>query len=327
MSSSQYFNLARITTVLVFVLIVLGAWVRLSDAGLGCPDWPGCFGHVTWPSAPHELSAAAEAYPDSLVDSNKAMKEMVHRFVAGPVGILIFALAVFAWRRRRHDPQHPVWIATLLVPIVGAQALLGMLTVTLKVKPAIVTLHLLGGLTTFALLVLLLMQLRRRTPLPISTAGRRWLYLGLAALLLQIFLGGWTSTNYAALACPDFPTCQNQWLPATDFGEAFVLWREVGVNYEGGILDQPARTAIHLAHRLGAILVAFVLALLALRLWREQAAAAAIVLGFLLVVQISLGILNVVLGLPLLNAVAHNGGAALLLGWLVVLLHRYRRAA
>ncbi|GAB4192176.1 MAG: COX15/CtaA family protein [Wenzhouxiangellaceae bacterium] len=326
MTRSNYLNLVRLTAALVFVLIILGAWVRLSDAGLGCPDWPGCYGHLTWPSADTDINNANQAYPHMPVDSSKAMKEMVHRYVAGPVGLLIVALAILAWRRRRDDATQPVWIPTLLVPLVGAQALLGMWTVTLLVKPAIVTLHLAGGLTTFALLIWLLRDVARRPPQALTRLSRYWLWLAAVVLVAQILLGGWTSTNYAALACPDFPTCMNQWWPATDFKEAFVLWREVGVNYEGGILDQPARTAIHLSHRLGAIVALLVIGGLALRLWRyEQSPMYSLVLLGLLLTQIVLGVLNVVLQLPLINAVAHNGGAALLLGWMIVLFHHFRR--
>lgn len=326
-SKTAYQRIAQLTTALVFVLIVLGAWVRLSDAGLGCPDWPTCYGHLTWPTAEHDVSAANQAFPSMPVDGNKAMKEMVHRYVAGPVGILIVLLAVFAWRRRREDPEQPVWIPTILVPVVGAQALLGMLTVTLLVKPAIVTLHLVGGLTTFALLVWLLCSLSGHTSKALSGTGRVLLWLGALVLIAQILLGGWTSTNYAALACTDFPTCYQQWWPETDFAEAFVLWREVGVNYEGGILDQPARTAIHLSHRIGALIAFVVLSLLAWRLWRrEQASTLAGILIALLLIQLCLGVLNVVLQLPLPNAAAHNGGAALLLGWLMVIFHRFRSA-
>jgi cytochrome c oxidase assembly protein subunit 15 len=327
LTRTTYLRIVQLTTIMVFVLIVLGAWVRLSDAGLGCPDWPGCYGHVTWPTADDDVATANTAFPSMPVDGSKAMKEMVHRYVAGPVGILIVILAVLAWRRRRHDPEQPVWVPTILVPVVGAQALLGMLTVTLLVKPTIVTLHLAGGLSTFALLVWLWASMRRRTPKPLSPGGRRWLWAAAFVLVAQILLGGWTSTNYAALACPDFPTCYQQWWPETDFGEAFVLWREVGVNYEGGVLDQAARTAIHLTHRIGAILALVVIGLLSLRLWRrERAGFEASVLAVLLFTQLTLGVLNIILHLPLHNAVAHNGGAALLLGWLVYLFHRFRHS-
>lgn len=328
MTRKNYHRLALLTTALVFILIVLGAWVRLSDAGLGCPDWPGCFGMVTWPQADNEIAAASQAFPDVTIDGNKAMREMVHRYVAGPVGILIVLLAFFAWRRRRADPAQPVAVPTILVPVVGLQALLGMWTVTLLVKPIIVTLHLAGGLTTFALLSWLTTATGDTLKTPISKFGYRWLWLGMLVLIGQIFLGGWTSTNYAALACPDFPTCMTQWWPPTDFGEAFVLWREVGVNYEGGILDQTARTTIHLSHRIGAIISLLVIGGLGTWLIRaEQQLRDGMVLLALLGIQISLGISNVVLHLPLSNAVAHNGGAALLLGWLIVLFYRYRTAS
>ncbi len=318
-------KLAVVGTVLAFCVIVLGAFVRLSDAGLGCPDWPGCYGQITWPAAEHEVSAANASFPERPVETEKAWKEMVHRYLAGILGLLVFALTVIAIRNR-HDPNQPLGLTGLLAALVIFQALLGMWTVTLLLKPAIVMAHLLGGMATFGLLWWLALRARtvRPRPLPQSTYRiKPWIALGLSLVVAQIALGGWTSSNYAALACPDFPTCMGEWWPETDFGEAFVLWREVGVDYEGGILDHPARVAIHLSHRIGAVLVLAYLGLLGLMMLRRPAMdLIGQALLAVLIVQITLGILNVVLHLPLLTAVAHTGGAAVLLMVLLYALHR-----
>ena len=229
-------RLAAIGALLAFTVVVLGAWVRLTDAGLGCPDWPGCYGHV---------------YPQTGYGFSKALHEMVHRYFAGTLGVVIVALLVWAFvnRRDRGQPLIPVFA---LFAIVCLQGMLGALTVTLLLKPLIVTAHLLGGLTTLGLLWWISLQPERRDPAEGERGLRGFALLALTALALQIALGGWTSTNYAAVACPDFPTCQQSWWPQTDFKDAFVLWRGLGINFEGGVLAHPARVAIHWTHRLGA---------------------------------------------------------------------------
>jgi len=323
------FRIGLAATLLALTVVVLGAWVRLSNAGLGCPDWPGCYGHVDVPANQAEIAAANTAYPDRPVEPGKAWKEMVHRYFAGTLGLLIAALAFVAWRRRRLGVS--VRLPTALVGLVVFQALLGMWTVTLLLKPLIVLGHLLGGLTILALLVWLTVSHAPRLPsLPHPLWLRRLAVVALAVLALQITLGGWTSTNYAALACPDFPTCQGQWWPDTDFDSAFVPWHGLGIDYEGGILTGPARTAIHMTHRLGAIVAAVILATLALAcLWpgraRNLRIGGGVLLG-LLALQLSLGVANVVWLLPLPVATAHNGGAALLLAALVLLLRLLTRS-
>lgn len=316
MKKSAYHRLAVFACFLAFVVVVLGAYTRLSDAGLGCPDWPGCYGKLVVPHSEH-LVTERHYLDQRPLEPEKGWKEMVHRYFAGTLGLVILTLALWAWRRRR-EPGQPLWLPTLLVGLVIFQALLGMWTVTLQLKPVVVMGHLLGGMTTLSLLVLLALRTRG----PSSMAGSRampWRGLAMAALLVlfgQIALGGWTSSNYAALACPDFPTCQGQWLPETDFKEAFVLWRGLGINYEFGVLDHPARTAIHLVHRIGAVVTFLLLGWLALQLVRKAGGAVegtGWLIGGLLLVQVSLGIANVVLQLPLGVAVAHNGVAALLL--------------
>ena len=307
-----FVRLARAGAVLAFVVVMLGAWVRLTDAGLGCPDWPGCYGRLV---VPHPATSAEELGSEYTrpLEAGKAWREMTHRYLASTLGLICVALAVIAWRNRR-DPAQPMRAPLALVALVVFQGLLGMWTVTLLLKPVVVVAHLLGGFATLALLVSLGQWRSSRFPSP--TAGLRALGLAAAAaLVLQISLGGWTSANYAALACPDFPKCQTQWWPAiADFEEGFVLWRGLGVDYEGGVLDHPARVAVHFTHRLGAIAAALLIALLGFRLVREAATRAdgGAVLA-VLVLQLSLGVSIVWFGVPLAVAVLHNGVAALLL--------------
>jgi heme a synthase len=323
--------LARVSVVLTLVVIVLGAYVRLSDAGLGCPDWPGCYGRLVAPTQQPHVERANEAFPERPVEVGKAWKEMVHRYAAGLLGLLILGLAILAWRGR-HRPGQPVALPFALVGLVIFQSLLGMWTVTLQLKPLIVMAHLLGGLTTLALLWVVVMRTRvsRTAPTPVPAMARPWVVAGLIVLVTQIALGGWTSANYAALSCPDFPTCQRQWWPANmDFGDAFVMWRGTGVDYEFGVLDTPARTAIHMTHRIGALVTAAFLGILSVVLLLTASGAlryAAWATLALLVVQIGLGTSNVLFSLPLAVAVAHNGVAALLLLSVVTLVMAARRA-
>ncbi len=316
MSARGYFLFVAFTALLAFCVVMLGAYTRLSDAGLGCPDWPGCYGHLTVPEQRHEVDAANAAFPERAVEAPKAWKEMVHRYFAGTLGLLILAIAVISIKRRRGDPSQPVALPIFLLLLVIFQAALGMWTVTLLLKPAIVAAHLLGGLATFALLVLLALKswpggLRHWSHGPRLLAG-----LALLVVVAQVSLGGWTSTNYAALACPDFPTCHGAWWPEMDFGEAFRIWRGTGVNYEYGVLDTPARIAVHVSHRIGALLTLLVVGLLSISLMRRRGrggVGAGILVGALLLTQIGLGISNVLFHLPLLVAVLHNAVAALLL--------------
>ncbi len=322
-------RLAAIAAVLALCVIVLGAWVRLSNAGLGCPDWPGCYGHLDVPRAGSEVEAANAAWPDRPVDAAKAWKEMVHRYFAGALGLLVFALAAVAWRRRGRGA--PVLLPSVLAVLVVFQALLGMWTVTLLLKPLIVLAHLLGGMTLLAGLTWLALAHARWLPaLPHPFGLRRFAGLALVVLVVQITLGGWTSTNYAAVACPDLPTCQGEWWPRMDFSNAFVPWHGLGIDYEGGILDSPARTAIHMSHRIGAIVTALVIGALALVCLRRphdrnlRRAGAALLA--LLLLQLGLGLANIVWLLPLPVATAHNGGAALLLAALVAFAYLLRRS-
>ena len=327
-------RLALAGVVLAFGVVVLGAWVRLSNAGLGCPDWPGCYGHLTADDAAQNADAINQAFPERPFTYHKAIKEMVHRYFAGGLVLVVVTLAGLAIANRR-DPQQPLGLPIALVGLVFLQALLGMWTVTLLLKPLIVVLHLLGGLTTLALLAWLALAPAPSWSSP-AERGRNQVgalktlaATGLIVLGLQIALGGWTSSNYAALACPDFPTCQNSYWPQMDAKDAFVLWRGLGIDYEGGVLDHPARVAIHFVHRLGALVTALVLGFLSFAAIRtgptRTVRIAGMALGAVLVCQLILGPAMVIRALPLALATAHNAVAALLL-LAVVALNRQLRA-
>ena len=316
-------RLCLVATLVALCVIVLGAWVRLSHAGLGCPDWPGCYGHLTVGQALENAQHANAAFPGRPLEADKALKEMIHRYLASGLGLLVIATAGVAWANRR-DPAQPMRLPGLLVLLVVFQGLLGMWTVTLLLKPLIVSAHLVGGLTTMSLLWWLGLRVERTTRPPGERRLRQLAVVGIIVLALQIMLGGWVSSNYAALACPDFPTCQRSFWPDMDFKDAFVLWRGLGIDYEGGVLDHPARVAIHFVHRLGAVVTALLLGFLAWRALRTgQSRAvrmAGAALAALLVVQWTVGPLMVVKALPLELATAHNGVAALLVLAMVALL-------
>lgn len=331
--------------VVTFGLIMLGAYVRLTDAGLGCPDWPGCYGKLTPHHAAEHISAAVaeQGGEHGPVSMGKAWREMVHRYIASALGLLIIALAVLGWRWRRDLPGGPV-LPIVLVGVVVMQGLFGMWTVTLLLKPAIVTGHLLGGMLTLALILWLALRQRPRAtegataraspPGVPGRAGvsdatgitrglRAWVVAALVVVVGQITLGGWTSTNYAALACPDLPTCHGEWWPDADFEHAFHIVRELGQTPDGEPLTAANLTAIHLTHRIGAVVAAIVVGGVAWRARRVPALrGAATGVIAVLVLQWLLGLSNVAFDLPLWLAVAHNGGAAALLSMLIVLLYR-----
>jgi cytochrome c oxidase assembly protein subunit 15 len=314
-----FLHIAMLATVLAFGVVMLGAYVRLSAAGLGCPDWPGCYGHVTVPDA-GQAAAFDAAKP---LEAGRAWKEMVHRYFAGSLASLILVLTVMAWWKRKEKGQ-PLLLPTLLLGLVIFQALLGMWTVTLLLFPPVVMGHLLGGLSTFVLLVLLVLQAGGY--LRAGDTATPWMRtlaaLGLAVLICQVALGGWVSSNYAAVACADFPTCQGQWWPPADFHSAF-SWQGLGPDYQGGLLANPARVAIHVTHRLGALLTFLLLGssslLIFLKANQPTPRSIAAVVGLLLLTQIGLGISLVKFGWPLPVADLHNGVAALLLGATIAL--------
>jgi heme a synthase len=326
-------RLALAALLLCFVVVVLGAYVRLTAAGLGCPDWPGCYGHFT-PSGAAENVTAQAAYPNTPLHVGKAWREMIHRYAASTLGLIIVVIAALAIATRKvRAVSLPLPIALLIIVVI--QGILGMLTVTWQLKPLIVTLHLVFGLTTLSMLWWLYLSMRtggggggvrfagasssRLSAYPDRTSPpHRAMLVALIALGIQIALGGWTSSNYAAVACPDFPKCQDQWVPETDYKDAFVLWRGLGVNYEGGVLQHPARVAIHYTHRLGAIVATLALLFAAVAALRRKGGrsssnlAAYAVLGAL-ALQLIIGASMVLRGFPLSLATAHNAGAALLL--------------
>ncbi|HLT26194.1 MAG TPA: COX15/CtaA family protein [Zeimonas sp.] len=327
----RYRRLIGFTLVLTFALIMLGAYVRLTDAGLGCPDWPGCYGTLSPYHAQDDIAKAVaeQGGEHGPVSMGKAWREMIHRYFAKLLGLLCIGIAVLAWRRRETLRQSPA-LPIALVGVVVLQGIFGMWTVTLLLKPAIVTGHLIGGLLTFSMLLWLWLRQTGRPRYvdaePVAALHAPAL-LGLVLVSAQIFLGGWTSTNYAALACTDLPTCRGQWWPPMDFANAFHFVRELGRTGDGELLSHEALTAIHVMHRVGAVVVALYVGWLA---WRVRATEGLRALGsavfVVLVAQWLLGLSNVYFSLPLPVAVAHNGGAALLLGLLVTLLFRARQA-
>jgi cytochrome c oxidase assembly protein subunit 15 len=364
--------LSLLAAVFALGLVMFGAFVRLSNAGLSCPDWPTCYGKVTWPQHAQAVAKADAAYPERPYEAHKAWREQVHRFLAGTLGVLVLVLALLAASRRRNEqlmilvgaafaalavglyiqgehrwssllaalaialpllaavklPRPGAWkVGVVALSVIIFQAMLGMWTVTLLLKPVVVMGHLLGGMTTFALLAYAALRFAGVGAIDDRHAAlRRWVIVGVVLLFCQIALGGWTSSNYAALACgygpAAFPQCLNQWAPPTDFHQGFVLWRGVGVNYEGGVLDMAARTAIQLVHRLGALVVFCYLGWLSHRLARHGLRLFGVAMAIALVCQVLLGISNVYFGLPLAVATAHNGVAAVLLFTLLASLAR-----
>lgn len=316
------FTLSFSAVALAMVVVILGAFTRLSDAGLGCPDWPGCYGHLMWPKSAEDVAAAEARFPEMPVEHDKTWPEMVHRYFAGMLGLAIFAVAGLVWRGRQQE-KLPVGLSLFLAALVVLQGAFGMWTVTLKLWPQVVTAHLLGGFATASCLWLLTLRLSRWHFAASTTPAVRALALiGLLAVIIQIALGGWTSANYAAIACADLPTCHGVWWPTADFLQGFNIFQHVGPNYLGGLLDNHARTAIHLTHRIGAVVVTMVLLALVLGLWRVRdgwSRRMMLVLLAALAIQISLGVSNVYWVLPLPVAVAHNAFGLVLLLVLVTL--------
>ncbi len=377
------FKLALTGCVVAVMVLGLGAFTRLVDAGLGCPDWPTCYGHALWPETAAEVTAANQAFPDTPVEHDKTWPEMVHRYFAQSLGLLVIALYVVALRRENNGQPvkvvsglltlnvamtvatiiygvvlEPYAVASVLLSMlllfflsisrgvssqpyklpafilvfIILQGLFGMWTVTLKLWPQVVTSHLLGGFTILGLLWLLTLRYnnqRWQFPVEVLTrlkSLRLWVLLGLFMVVVQVALGGWTTSNYAAVACPDLPTCQNQWLPAMDFAQGFNITQGIGPNYLGGLMTNEARTAIHFAHRIGAIVTSVYLLGLALALFCvvavKQTKNLAVVLILVLVLQVSLGLGNIVFHFPVAVAVAHNLVGALLLLTLITLSYK-----
>ena len=314
------FRLAFSACLVAIIVLGMGVFTRLADAGLGCPDWPGCYGHVLWPTEDHEVARANEAYPEMPVEHDKTWPEMVHRYLATSLGLFTIGILVFALRNR--GPEQPLKLPVFLLAFIILQGMFGMWTVTLKLWPQVVTAHLLGGFTTISLLWLLTLRLNnQRWQLPAIvepklTALRPLVVVGLLIVVGQIALGGWTTSNYADIACPDFPRCQGAWLPPMDFANGFNIAQQVGPNYLGGVLDNDARVAIQVSHRIGAIITSLYLLFLFVKL-RGLATAPAkrlsVVMLAVLVAQVLLGISNIVFNFPIAVAVTHNLVGALLL--------------
>ncbi|MEW9797772.1 COX15/CtaA family protein [Alteromonas sp. CYL-A6] len=309
---------------LAFVVIILGAYTRLTDAGLGCPDWPGCYGHLTVPSADEHVDAANAAYPERPVEAQKAWNEMIHRYFAGTLGLCILAIAVIAVVKRA--PGRPLKLPLALLALVVFQAALGMWTVTLNLLPVVVMGHLLGGFSVLTCLFILYLRLSHH-PLPGGVQLPALALLGVVILVGQIALGGWTSANYAALACTEFPVCEGNWQNTMDIAGAFSV--PEAQNYEYGAHDYAERMTMHIIHRFGAVVTFVYLFVVGLMLMRRQTLSlkrAAGMLWFVLALQVALGVSNVVFSLPLFVAVAHNAVAACLLLVMVWITWKLSRA-
>ena len=327
-----FFRLAVAAFVLAYAVVLMGAFTRIENAGLGCPDWPGCYGRVFAPTTPAQVEHAQHYDPQADISPAKAWKEMIHRYMAGLLSLVILAMAVVGMQLQRRNHYSRYLLPLLAVVLIVFQALLGMLTVTWKLNPLIVMGHLLGGLSILALLWWIVLREQRffRPKTPTAVTRRlRWLALiALLVVIVQIALGGWTSSNYAGLACPDFPTCQAQWWPPMDFTAGFTLWHKLGIDYDGGVLSLAAATAVHMAHRLGALVTTLYvggLALYVIVAGREQHLCRyGVLLLVALFIQVTLGVMNVLTHLTVPIAVAHNGFAGFLLLSVLLLNHVVR---
>ena len=314
--------LTYVSLAIVTCVIVLGSWTRLADAGLGCPDWPGCYGSLVVPQTSLEISVAEALYPDAPVEVGKGWLEMIHRYFASALGFVILVLAVASWSQRKR-PFYPFVLTQCLLAMVILQGTFGAWTVTWKLWPQVVTSHLLGGFITASLLTVLLIKLRRMgqqvKALSLTNVSHRWLrvwaILVAVLILVQVFLGGWMSSNYAALACSSLPNCNGSWWPEMDFSQGFNLTQSIGPNYLGGLMNSESRQAIHVLHRYGALILGVFLLFMSYRLITQQdSRLRQFGVGFLVffTLQFCLGVANIYYFLPLPVAVAHNfGGASL----------------
>ncbi|TWX71424.1 COX15/CtaA family protein [Colwellia sp. C1TZA3] len=329
-SSSDLRKLVFVSILLAIVVVSLGAYARLTHAGLGCPDWPGCYGLVEVPKTSAQIIAAEQAFPERPVEPEKAWNEMIHRYFAGSLGVLILIIALISLKRRAQ--RGPLGLPILILIVVTFQAALGMWTVTMKLMPVVVMGHLLGGFTTLCLLLLLYLRLSDFR-VPGGDIGLKKYFkfavIGIFILVGQIALGGWTSSNYAALTCAELPICQAGWVEQMNFEHAFDLIPPEKESYEFGHLDHASRLTIHVMHRLGAIVTTLYLFWLAISIYRKAQAPffknAALSLGFILSVQVGLGISNVWFSLPLNVAVSHNVVAAMLMMSLITMTYSLKR--
>ncbi len=343
MQHKSIFRLAVLATIFASVVVMLGAWTRLVDAGLGCPDWPGCYGFLTVPQSAEHIEIAEARFPDAPVEVEKGWPEMIHRYFASTLGLIIIGLTVLSARAKRRASSVeaaqaiPLKHCVALLALVICQGLFGMWTVTLKLWPQVVSAHLLGGFATLSLLFLLALRMGTQGVLSESaklhqrlSACKRVIAWGIVVVVAQIFLGAWTASNYAALACgSEFPTCHASLWPEMDLAGGFDFMQSVGPNYLGGLFDNESRVAIHVVHRLGALIVFFYLCAMLLWLWRLAASRtvklAVVAVAVILSLQIALGISNVIWLVPLPIAVAHNAVGALLLLGMVNLRYQFSR--
>ncbi|WP_172465000.1 COX15/CtaA family protein [Legionella birminghamensis] len=315
---------ASLAVILSLLVVMLGGYTRLTNAGLGCPDWPGCYGHMVLPSDTETLNKAQTVYPNSPIESRKAWTEMLHRYAAGTLALLIFIIGGTTLSRAFKRQAPFLGLPLVLMLLVIFQAALGMWTVTLKLLPVVVMAHLLGGILIFSCLLRLRLQMAKPEKVN-QSSWSPWIALAAFIVFLQIALGGWVSANYAGIACIGFPQCNGEWLPALKLSQGFNLFSPVGANYQGGLLDSEARAAIQSIHRLGALITTLYLlglsGLILLKSGNQPLRRVAILVLILLGLQLSLGIINVLYLLPLWSAVAHNGVAAMLLASLFMMFY------
>ncbi len=313
--------------ILSFVVVMVGAYTRLTDAGLGCPDWPGCYGHYAVPKSQDQLQQAQMQYPQLPVESEKAWTEMIHRYLAGTLGLLVILLSLSLLVKRLRGNTQLWCLPMVLITLIFFQAALGMWTVTLKLLPVVVMGHLLGGMLIVACLSRVNLEINHFSKTA-SVRWRPWLILGLAILFIQIALGGWVSSNYAGISCIGFPQCNGLWVPKLHFSQGFNLFSALGTNYQGGVLEHEVRVTIQFIHRVGALITAVYLFSLGMAILTRGVAGfrvIGLILSILVVVQFVLGIINVTHLLPLAIAVAHNGVAALLFAVLFSALYFIKR--
>lgn len=332
--SQRFFRLALFSALLAFLLVALGTWGRVSEAGLGCPEWPGCYGRLFAPQTAQDLTEARSFFARRMPEEEKQLKETLHRYLSGALGLLIIRLVWLGWKLKKHVRRQQVLIPALVFVLVFAQVVLGIVTVKLQHKPLVAMLQLSAGMMTFGMLWWVVLREQRfwKSVTAASTAVLRRLrpraLLGLSLVIIQVALGGWVSANYAAMACPDFPTCQGSYWPGMDFTDGFVLWRDIGLDYEGVLLNLEAATAVHMAHRLGALITLLYVGWLALHTIRLGARDNLCRFGLLVLVmllaQVTLGIITVLTHLPVVMVVAHSVMAALLLMSLLTLNHAVR---
>lgn len=321
--------MAFFATILACTVVILGAYTRLKDAGLGCPDWPGCYGQILVPKTNTEIASAQRLYPNQPIEPSKAWAEMTHRYFAGTLVLLVLSLAIRSYMLTKKHQNHSTKIPLLILGFILFQALLGMWTVTLQLHPLIVMGHLLGGMTIASLLWWLTLDTSHMVTFPAKNSLSRlkpWIIIGVCLVFLQIFLGGWTSANYASIICPEFPYCQGQLFPKVNFHEAFNFFSPIGKNYQGGVLGTTARVTIQMTHRYGAFIVfSYLLVLGSYILFSKKTDALKNTMGMIFIIlgtQLFLGILNIVTSLSLPIAVTHNAVALLLLLSMVTLLYQ-----